>query len=54
MLQHDATTGVQELAQEQLAPLLRLRDHNSITDAVADLGNAEKIIELFSGFQRYL
>ena len=48
------TTGVQELAQEKLSALLRLRYHNSIADAVADLGDPEEIGRLFSGFQRYL
>jgi len=46
--------GVQELAQEKLTPLLRLRYQNSIADAVADLGNPEEIGQLFSGFQRFL
>jgi type I restriction enzyme R subunit len=48
------TSGVQELAQEKLTPLLRLRYQNSIADAVADLGKPEDIGQLFSGFQRYL
>jgi type I restriction enzyme R subunit len=54
VLQHYVTTGVQELAQEKLAPLLRLRYQNSIADAVADLGKPEEIGQLFAGFQRYL
>jgi type I restriction enzyme R subunit len=54
VLQHYVSTGVQELAQEKLAPLLRLRYQNSIADAVADLGNPEEIGQLFAGFQRYL
>jgi type I restriction enzyme R subunit len=45
---------VQELDQEKLTPLLRLKYHNSIADAVADLGRAEEIGRVFSGFQRYL
>lgn len=36
------------------APLLRLRNQNSIADAVADLGKPEEIGHLFAGFQRYL
>ena len=54
MLQHYVSSGVQELSQEKLAPLLRLRYQNSIADAVADLGRPEAIGELFSGFQKYL
>ncbi|MCP9792920.1 DEAD/DEAH box helicase family protein [Vulcanococcus limneticus Candia 3F8] len=54
VLQHYVSTGVQELAQEKLAPLLRLRYQNSIADAVADLGRPEDIGQLFAGFQRYL
>jgi type I restriction enzyme R subunit len=54
VLQHYVTTGVQELAQEKLAALLRLRYQNSIADAIADLGQPEEIGTLFAGFQRYL
>ena len=46
--------GVDELAQEKLAPLLRLKYHNAIADAVADLGKPEEIGKVFSGFQKYL
>ncbi|HZR78654.1 MAG TPA: DEAD/DEAH box helicase family protein [Chthoniobacterales bacterium] len=46
--------GVDELAQEKLAPLLRLKYHNAIADAVADLGEPEEIGKVFSGFQKYL
>jgi type I restriction enzyme R subunit len=45
---------VQELAQEKLAPLLLLRYHNSIADAVADLGQPDEIGRLFASFQRHL
>ena len=54
VLQHYVTMGVQELAQEKLTPLLRLRYQNSIADAVADLGKPEAISQLFSSFQKYL
>ena len=54
VLQHYVTTGVKELAQEKLTPLLRLRYQNSIADAVADLGRPEAIGQLFAGFQKYL
>ena len=54
VLQHYVTMEVQELAQEKLAPLLKLRHHNSIIDAVADLGQPEEIGRLFASFQKYL
>ena len=46
--------GVDELEQEKLTPLLRLKYHNSIVDAVADLGQPDEIGKVFSGFQKYL
>ena len=46
--------GVEELDQEKLTPLLRLRYQNSIADALADLGRAEDIGRAFAGFQQYL
>jgi type I restriction enzyme R subunit len=46
--------GVQELDQEKLAPLLKLKYNNAIADAVADLGRPEEIGHVFSGFQKYL
>ena len=46
--------GVEELDQNKLTPLLRLKYHNSIADAVADLGKAEEIGQVFAGFQKYL
>ncbi len=48
------SVGVQELDQEKLNPLLRLRYHDSLADAVADLGRPEDIGNAFAGFQRYL
>ena len=54
VLQHYVNVGVEELAQEKLTPLLRLKYHNSIADAVADLGRPEDIGKVFSGFQKYL
>jgi type I restriction enzyme R subunit len=54
VLQHYVTMGVQELAQEKLTPLLRLRYQNSIADAVVDLGKPEEIGLLFASFQKYL
>jgi type I restriction enzyme R subunit len=46
--------GVDELEQEKLTPLLRLKYHNSIADAVADLGRPEEINKAFVGFQKFL
>jgi type I restriction enzyme R subunit len=46
--------GVQELDQEKLSPLLKLKYNNAIADAVADLGRPEEIGKVFSGFQKYL
>jgi len=46
--------GVDELAQEKLSPLLKLKYNNAIADAVADLGKPEEIGKVFSGFQKYL
>jgi type I restriction enzyme R subunit len=46
--------GVEELAQDKLSPLLKLKYHNAIADAVADLGRPEEIGKVFAGFQKYL
>lgn len=46
--------GVEELAQEKLSPLLKLKYHDAIADAVADLGQPEEIGKVFTGFQKYL
>ncbi len=54
VLAHYVSEGVQELAQDKLTPLLRLKYNNSIADAVADLGRPEKIGKVFAGFQRFL
>ncbi|QQR75349.1 MAG: DEAD/DEAH box helicase family protein [Holophagales bacterium] len=54
VLAHYVSQGVQELDQQKLTPLLRLQYHDSLADAVADLGEPEEIKKVFSGFQRYL
>jgi len=54
VLSHYVAVGVSELDQEKLAPLLKLRYHDSIDDAVADLGKASEIGGVFAGFQKYL
>ena len=46
--------GVEELSQDKLSPLLRLKYHGAIADAVADLGKPEEIGKVFAGFQKYL
>jgi type I restriction enzyme, R subunit len=52
VLSHYVSVGVEELDQDKLTPLLKLRYHNSIQDAVADLGN--DVGQAFAGFQKYL
>jgi len=54
VLSHYVSVGVEELDQEKLTPLLRLKYRDSIADAVADLGRPEEIGKVFSGFQKYL
>ena len=54
VLSHYISVGVEELDQEKLTPLLRLKYHDSIADAVADLGKPEEIGKAFCGFQKYL
>jgi type I restriction enzyme R subunit len=54
VLEHYVTVGVEELDQEKLTPLLRLRYHDSIADAIADLGKPVEIGAMFASFQKYL
>jgi type I restriction enzyme R subunit len=54
VLSHYVSVGVEELDQAKLTPLLRLKYHDSIADAVADLGRPEEIGQVFAGFQKYL
>lgn len=54
VLAHYVTIGVEELDQSKLTPLLRLKYHDSIADAISDLGQPEQIAQVFNGFQRYL
>jgi type I restriction enzyme R subunit len=54
VLSHYVNVGVEELDQNKLTPLLRLKYHDSIADAVADLGRPEEIGHVFAGFQKYL
>ena len=54
VLSHYVSVGVEELDQEKLALFLRLKYHDSISDALADLGKPEEIGHVFVGFQKYL
>jgi type I restriction enzyme R subunit len=54
VLAHYVEIGVDELDQAKLTPLLKLKYHDSIADAVADLGRPDEIGKVFAGFQRYL
>ena len=54
VLAHYVGIGVEELDQAKLTPLLKLKYHDSIADAVADLGKPEEIGRVFAGFQKYL
>jgi type I restriction enzyme R subunit len=54
VLSHYVTVGVEELSAEKLTPLLKLKYHDSIPDAVADLGAPKQIQEAFIGFQKFL
>jgi len=54
VLSHYIALGVEELDQTKLTPLLKLKYHDSIPDAVADLGRPDEIGKVFSGFQQFL
>jgi type I restriction enzyme R subunit len=54
VLSHYVSEGVEELDQDKLRPLLRLKYRNSIADAFADLGSPEEVSRTFVGFQRFL
>ena len=52
VLAHYVSEGVEELDQEKLKPLLRLKYRDPIADAVADLGKPEEIGTDFAGSQK--
>jgi type I restriction enzyme R subunit len=54
VLSHYVNVGVEELDLDKLTPLLRLKYHDSIADAVADLGKPDEIGKTFASFQKYL
>ena len=45
---------MEELDQDKLSPLLKLKYNHAIADAFADLGRPEEIGAFFAGFQKYL
>ena len=53
VLQHYVSVGVEELDQQKLTPLLRLK-YGAIQDAIAAVGQPEEIGRAFAGFQKYL
>src|SRR6185369_3501035 len=53
VLSHYVSVGVEELEQEKLTPLLRLK-YGAIHDALTHLGRAEDVGKMFTGFQKYL
>ena len=54
VLSHYVNVGVEELDTDKLAPLLKLKYHDSMMDAIADLGKPDEIGKVFSDFQKYL
>lgn len=54
VLAHYVREGVDELDPDKLTPLLKLKYHNAIVDAVQALGDAETIRHIFTDFQRFL
>ena len=55
VLSHYDVIGVEELDQAKLTPLLKLKYHDSIQDAIADPGqSAGEIGQVYSSFQKYL
>ena len=45
---------MEELDQDKLSPLFKLKYNNALADAVADLGSVDQIRDVFIGFQKYL
>ena len=46
--------GVEELDQDKLSPLLKLRYKNALADAFADLGKPDQVRRVFVDFQKHL
>ncbi|MDQ3920229.1 MAG: DEAD/DEAH box helicase family protein [Acidobacteriota bacterium] len=54
VLSHYVSAGVEELGEEMLTPLIKLKYNNSIQDGLDDLGGDEEAWNAFTGFQKYL
>jgi type I restriction enzyme, R subunit len=54
VLAHYVVQGVDELAADKLAPLLKLKYKNAMVDALVELGPADQVRQVFVGFQRHL
>ena len=54
VLAHYVDVGVGELDQEKLSPLLRLKYHDSLSDAWKELGKPDEVGRIFARFQKYL
>ena len=54
VLSHYVTSGADELSRDKLNPLLRLKYRDSLSDAIADLGEPAIISETFASFQKHL
>lgn len=54
VLSHYISLGVEELDQDKLNPLLLLKYHDSIQDAIKELGKSDEIRAVFTEFQQYL
>jgi type I restriction enzyme, R subunit len=53
VLAHYVQQGVDELAKEKIAPLLKLK-YGALPEAFAVLGKADQVGKMFVGFQRHL
>ena len=54
VLAHYVSSGVDELDETKLGPLLRLKYNNALADAFADLGAPAVVRGAFVGFQKFL
>ena len=54
VLSHYVSQGVRELGLDKLSPLLKLKYHDSLSDAQLELGSPADIASAFAGFQQFL
>ena len=54
LLAQCVSQGAEEMDTDKLTPLLRLKFHNAISDAAANLGDTAKVRAMFAGFQKCL